>query len=341
MEQRVEFPSDGETLVGRLFRPDDATGPLPTVVAAGGWCYTKEIVLPHVARIVNESSVQVLTFDYAGVGESSGGRRQHLDPWQQISDYRNALTYVESREDVNPDKLGAFGISYSGGHVLILAAIDPRVKAVVSVVPVVDGHATMKRVHGEARFADFEAKILHARRQAPLGTDDRIAFATLTPAEELSVWPFPRIYEVFNQIKANEAPLYEHWSTTESAELLLNYSVFNFLPRVLDKKVMMIVAEGDNITAWDLEIAAFNQVASPFKKLAVLPAVSHMSLYAERSDTNIAAAHTRDWFGEQLSEGSRIGSLAPVTGPDLSKQDALLAQCGQLTGTELAGPAGG
>lgn len=301
MEQRVEFSSGGEILVGRLFRPDNATGPLPTVVAAGGWCYTKEIVLPHVARIVNESSVQVLTFDYAGFGESSGVRRQHLDPWRQISDYRNALTHAESRDDVDANRLGAFGISYSGGHVLILAAIDPRVKAVVSVVPVVDGYATMKRVHGEARFVDLEAKILDARRHAARGVDDRIAFATLTPATELSVWPFPRIHEVFHQIKSDEAPLHEHWSTTESAELLLNYSVSTFLTRILDTKVMTIVAEGDNITAWDLEIAAFNQIASPFKKLAVLPAVSHMSLYSERSDTNVAAAHTRDWFGEHLA----------------------------------------
>lgn len=61
--------------------------------------------------------------------------------------YRNALTYVESRDDVDSNRLGVFGISYSGGHVLILAAIDSRVKAAVSVVPVVDGHANMKRVH--------------------------------------------------------------------------------------------------------------------------------------------------------------------------------------------------
>lgn len=39
----------------RVFRPDEATGPLPTVMAAGGWCYTKEIVLPHVARIIKVS----------------------------------------------------------------------------------------------------------------------------------------------------------------------------------------------------------------------------------------------------------------------------------------------
>lgn len=300
MEQRVEFPSDGETLVGTLFRPDGAEGPLPTVVAAGGWCYTKEIVLPHIARIVNEGGVQFLGFDYAGFGESGGKRRQHLDPWQQISDYKNAITHVESRADVDADRIGAFGISYSGGHVLILAATDPRIKAIVSVVPVVDGYATMKRVHGEVRFVDFERAVLDDRRKRAEGEGGRIAFSSLDPTNELSVWPFPRIHEVFHQVKAAEAPLHEHWSTTESAELLLNYTVFPYLQRILDRKVLMIVAEGDNITAWDLEIDALNQVRSPHKRLEILPAVSHMSLYSEQTDTNIAGRLSRDFFAAEL-----------------------------------------
>jgi pimeloyl-ACP methyl ester carboxylesterase len=301
MEQRVEFPSDGEVLVGTLFRPEGASGPLPTVVAAGGWCYTKEIVLPHVARIVNEGGVQFLAFDYAGFGESSGERRQHLDPWQQISDYRNALTFVEGRDDVDRHRLGCFGISYSGGHVLILAAADPRIRAVVSVVPVVDGHATMRRVHGERRFADLQAAVLHDRRSRAAGADGRIAFSSLTPETELSVWPFPRVHEVFHQLKSAEAPRHEHWSTIESAELLLTYTVFPYLGRVLDTKVLMIVAEGDNITSWDLELDAFHRLPTPAKQVEILPAVSHMSLYSEKADTNVAARLTLDWFGRHLA----------------------------------------
>ncbi|KFY76848.1 hypothetical protein V499_03626 [Pseudogymnoascus sp. VKM F-103] len=304
MEIKVQFPSDGNTLVGTLFRPDGAVGRLPTVVAAGGWCYTKEIVLPHIARIVNEQGVQFLGFDYAGFGESSGDRRQHLDPWSQISDYKNALTYAESRDDADPDQLGVFGISYSGGHALILAATDPRVKSAVSVVPVVDGYNNMRRVHGETRFRDFENAILADRRERAKtgGGGNRIEFATQTPNEVLSVWPFARVNEVFTQLKLTEAPLHEHWSTLESAELLLDYSVFPFLGRILDKKVLMIVAEADNITAWDLEIEAFNKISSPFKRLEILPSVSHMSLYSEKTDTNIAAKHTRDWYATSFKK---------------------------------------
>ncbi|KAH8690340.1 Alpha/Beta hydrolase protein [Talaromyces proteolyticus] len=301
MQLNVKFPSDGETIAGILFRPDDAQGKLPTVICAGGWCYTKEIVLPHIARIVNEGGVQVLAFDYAGFGESSGKRRQHLDPWQQISDYRNALTYAEGRDDVDPSRLGCLGISYSGGHVLILAAIDPRIKAVVSIVPVVDGYNNLRRAHGERRFADLEAAILHDQKARAAGKNEgKIAMASRTPYDELSVWPFPRVNEVFTQVKETEAPLHEHWSTMESAELLLNYSVSPFLPRVINTNVMMIVAEGDNITAWDLEIEAFNKIPSPSKQVQILPGVSHMSLYSDRADTNVAAVHSREWFSKML-----------------------------------------
>ena len=302
MIERVEFPSDGEALVGTLFRPDCATGPLPTVVAGGGWCYVKEIVLPNVARIANEQQVQFLGFDYRGFGESSGERRQHIDPGQQTSDYKNALTYAENRPDVDAERLGVFGISYSGGHVLVLAANDPRIKAAVSVVPVVEGYDNMRRAHGEAAFAELERALLEDRRRRAAGEAEAVLpMSSTTPSSELSTWPFPRIHGVFHELKdSGEAERHEHWSTMESTELLLNYSVFPFLPRILDTHVMMIVAEGDNITMWDREIAAFNEIASPHKRLEILPAVSHMSLYSNERDTNIAAAKAANWFSASL-----------------------------------------
>ncbi|MFA9269310.1 MAG: alpha/beta hydrolase [Baekduiaceae bacterium] len=300
MEQRVKFNSDGEHVVGTLFSAEGAVGPLPTVVMAGGWCYTKEIVLPHVARVLADRGVQVLAFDYRGFGESAGERRQHLDPWMQIRDYQNALTYLESRDDVDADRLGAFGISYSGGHVLVLAAIDPRVRSVVSVVPVIDGFRNMRRVHGEARFAELQRVVLNDLRARAGGTAGAIPMSSPTPHTELSTWPFPRIGEVFGQIRENEAPRHEHWSTVESVELLLRHSVDPYLPRITNTGVLMLVAEGDNITLWDEEIDAFHAIPSPTKQLEVMPAVSHMSLYSDQPDTNLAAGHTAAWFEAQL-----------------------------------------
>ena len=310
MEHSVEFLSQGDTLRGTLFRPDDAPdGPLPTVVMAGGWCYVKEIVLPHVARIVNLAGVQCLGFDYRGFGESDGARRQHLDPWWQIEDYKNAITYLESRDDVDADAIGALGISYSGGHVLILAATDPRLKAVVSIVPVVDGYENMKRIHGELRFRELEKLLLDDRRARYDGDEGCMPMSTMRPSEELASWPIPQTNEVFLQLKKTEAPLHEHYNTVESTENLINYTVFPYVGRILNTPVMALVAENDNLTLWDLEIDAFNQIPSPSKELVVMSGISHLSIYSKRPDTNVAATHASRFFGKHLAGLERVEPL--------------------------------
>ncbi|MEV0699612.1 hypothetical protein AB0I53_17090 [Saccharopolyspora sp. NPDC050389] len=177
---------------------------------------------------------------------------------------------------------------------LILAAGDLRIKAAVSVVPVVEGYDNMRRAHGEVAFAELERALVDDRRRRAGGAvGATLPMSSTTPSSELSTWPFLRIYEVFHELKGSgEAERHEHWSTMESTELLLNYSVFPFLPRILDKR--------DNITMWDREIAAFNAIASPHKRLEILPSVSHMSLYSDQRDTNIAAAKASDWFAAAL-----------------------------------------
>ncbi len=62
----------------------------------------------------------------------------------------------------------------------------------------------------------------------------------------------------------------------------------------------MIVAEGDDLTLWDLEINAFNAVPSPRKKLHVLPHTTHMTLYSDASKVKTAAGLATDWFSETL-----------------------------------------
>jgi dienelactone hydrolase len=161
----VEFPSRGVICRGMLLRPDGANGPLPAVVMAGGWCYVKEVVMPKYAEFIVNEGYATLIFDYRGFGESDGEPRQHIVPLEQQEDYRSAISYLETVPDIDNDRIGIWGISYSGGHVLVVAATDPRVKCVVSVVPVVEGYQTMRRDHGELRFADLIETITADRRK--------------------------------------------------------------------------------------------------------------------------------------------------------------------------------
>ncbi len=301
----VEFLSEGTTVRGWLYLPD-GEGPHPAVVLAGGWCYVRELVMPHYAAQFAENGLAALVFDYRNLGVSDGEPRQHLDPWMQIRDYENAVSFLAARPEVDADRIGAWGISYSGGHVVVLAAIDPRVKAIVSQIPVVDGYENMRRVHGTMGYRKLWATILEdrARRFADPAGRMHIPHATAEPERDLSTWPFPETFHTFLALKESEAPLYQNSSTVESVDLLLNYDIVPFARRVYDTPTLMIVAEGDDLTLWDLEIGAYNVLPTARKKLHVLPHTTHMTLYSDRSKLQIAAQQATDWFVEHLRPGT-------------------------------------
>ena len=303
MRREIEFNSKGVTCRGDLYLPD-GDGPHPLVVMAGGWCYVKEIVMPHYAKFFEDKKIGTLLFDYRYLGASDGEPRQHIDPWQQIEDYRNALSFAATLDSVDPVRTGIWGISYSGGHVLITAGIDPRVKFAISTIPVVFGFPTMRRCHGERRFTDMMKLVADDRERRYRGEPGgAMAFSALDPNSEDSVWPFPTIHEVFNTIKQSEAPRHEHWNTIESLELLINYDVEPYCRRIIDTPVLMTVAEGDNITSHDLEVEAFNSITNPNKTLEVIEGVNHMSLYSNRDHLAMVGSIQSAWL-----EGIVVGA---------------------------------
>lgn len=308
--EEVAFKSAGETVRGLFMAPDGEPAARPTVLMAGGWCYVKELVLPRYARRLVEAGFNVLMFDLRCLGESDGLPRQELDPWAQIDDYQAAIDYVQTRADVDGDRIGVWGISYSGGHALILGAIDSRVRCVVSNVPVIDGYVNMRLAHGTLGFRRLLALIEQDRRiRADGGEPLYLPHASADPEHELSTWPFPETYEAFRDLRASEAPRYENRSTVRSVELLHRYSVWPFIPRLLDVPTLMIVAEGDDLVMWNLELDAYNAIPTPKKRLEVLKATTHMTLYSDADKTERAATATVEWCREHLT-ASETG--APV-----------------------------
>lgn len=304
MRTDVEFQSEGTSIKGMFLTPDEGKGPFPTIVMAGGWCYVKELVQPSYAEVINRSGIATLIIDYRRLGESDGEPRQHIDPWDQIEDYKNAISFAETLDEVDENRIGVWGISYSGGHVLIVGATDPRVKCVVSNIPVVQGWDNMRRVHGSLNFRRLQEMIATDRAARFRGeSGGYVPMSSMTPNDEQTAWPFPEVYEVFKQLQETEAPNHEHRNTIQSIELLQNYSVFPFVERILDTPTMMIVAEGDDITSWDREIEAFDKVATQAKELVVLPHTSHMTLYSDKSRLEIAAEAAARWLAEHLAAG--------------------------------------
>src|SRR5438552_1152961 len=161
--EEIEFPSGGVKCRGDLYLPD-GEGPFAGVAFALGWLQVKEMTLPGWATACAENGIACLAFDYRRFGLSEGEPRQHIDPPDQIEDIQNALSYLETRPEVDDNRLGVWGLSWGAAHALIVAALDPRVACAVSVVPVVDGFEARRRVHGSTYLLTFRAGLLADRR---------------------------------------------------------------------------------------------------------------------------------------------------------------------------------
>jgi uncharacterized protein len=307
MTREVEFRAAGTVVRGDLYLPETATGPVPIVVMAGGWCYVKELRQPLYAEHFNKAGVAALVFDYRRLGASEGEPRQHIDPWAQIEDYRAAISFAAGLPEVDSERIGVWGISYSGGHALIVGALDRRVKSVISIVGVMDGYENMRRVHGRDGFRRLQA-LVEADRERRAGGQpgDYMPMSVDDHWQTVCTWPFPEVREIFNELKATEAPRHEHRNTIESVELLMQYSVYPYVGRLLDTAVMMIVADDDDLTLWDKEIEVYNLIPTARKRLAVIGGTDHMDIYSDVSHLEVAAKIGADWAFETLGSGSQV-----------------------------------
>ncbi len=145
----VTFPSGGERCAAYLYPPEeglDPAAPAPCVVMAHGFSATRDDGLPAYASAFAQAGFAALVFDYRHFGSSSGEPRQLLDIGRQQHDYRAAIAFARATPGVDADRIALWGSSFSGGHVLAVAATDPRIAAVVSQAPYVDSIPTLALV---------------------------------------------------------------------------------------------------------------------------------------------------------------------------------------------------
>jgi fermentation-respiration switch protein FrsA (DUF1100 family) len=296
MRQDVEFNAEGVTLRGWLYVPDGATGPVPTVVMAHGFSAVKEMYLDAFAEVFAASGLGALVYDNRNFGASDGEPRQEIDPWEQVRDYRHAITYARTREEVDGDRIGIWGSSYSGGHVLVAGAIDRRVKCVVSQVPLVSGHHNSRRLVRsdfiapvrEAFDADREARFRgEPPAMVPVVDPDPMATSALPTADS---------WEWFSQTGETRAPSWRNEVTLRSVEMFWEYEPGAWIEWISPTPLLLVVAQRDHLTVSDLAIAALERAREP-KRLALLPG-AHYDAYVAGFDA--ASRVARDWFGAHL-----------------------------------------
>jgi fermentation-respiration switch protein FrsA (DUF1100 family) len=304
MREDVEFQAEGVTLRGWLYSPDAADGPVPTVVMAHGFSAVKEMYLDRFAEVFADAGLAALVFDNRNFGASDGEPRQEIDPWVQVRDYRHAITYVGTRAEVDAGRIGVWGSSYSGGHVLVVGAIDRRVRCVVSQVPLVSGHANFRALVRADFIAGFREQF-DADRAARFRGDPP-AMVPVVDEDPLapSALPTPDSWTWFTETHESRAPSWRNEVTLRSVEMFTEYEPATYLPWISPTPLLMAVAEGDHLTPTDLAIAAYERAGEP-KRLVILPG-GHFDAYVDGFDEASGAA--RDWFVEHLVQRQAVAA---------------------------------
>jgi fermentation-respiration switch protein FrsA (DUF1100 family) len=292
MRHDIAFDAEGLTLRGWLYLPDKANGPVPTIVMAHGFSCVKEMFLDKYADIFAAAGFGVLVYDNRNFGDSDGQPRQEVDPWGQIRDYRHAITYASNLPDIDENRIGIWGTSYTGGHVLIIGAIDKRVKCVVSQVPVVSGYRNAHRAIAEDRFPEILARFADDRQDRFAGkAPQMVAVASLDPTE-LCAFPGQNAFERFQG-----APRWINKVTLRSIETFLEHDSIGYVDKVGPTPLLMIVEDNDTLAAVDQSLEAYDRAHEP-KKLVLFHG-GHFDAYIR--DQQATAEAARDWYTQHLA----------------------------------------
>jgi len=289
----VGFYSNGHRLSGILRIPEEFKDgeKKPGIVVCHGFAAFKEMVpLPQVATAFTEAGYVTLTFDYRGFGTSEGPRWR-LIPMEEVEDIRNAITFLQSRPEVDKEKIGLWGTSLGGGLVVYAAAMDSRVKCTVSNVPVANGYKWMKERFTETEFKQFLEEVEKNRNQRVLtGKSMRVdPFSIYLPR------PTPEAIEFWKITRAQHPERAEMQIDFEFFEKILEFNACEIVHKISPRPIIFIYAKKDPLRSHAEEL--FEKAAEPKKIIGF--DVHHHEIYKQENLKEVMKV-TLEWYNQWL-----------------------------------------
>lgn len=277
--------SEGTRLAAEIFSPSDRDGEeLPCILMAHGWGGTAR-GLRRDAVVLAKAGYLAVAFDYRGWGNSDprvilanpapDGKpgkfraeviaiREVVDPVEQGRDWLNALHWLQAEPMCDAQRIGVWGSSYSGGHVLYAAAHDRRVKAVFSQVGGMDSRFVV--ASDEARARTLKEATQRARGQLP--------------------YPAPGAVEVG---ALRGAPI---------RDKLMHYAPVELARQASHAALMFVIAENEELFDNRDHAIKAHAAATGVKKLVTLPGIKHYGIYREARER--AQQLAVEWFDAHL-----------------------------------------
>jgi len=317
------FLSSGVRCTGWFYEPAEATA-RGCVVVAHGVGASPDGPLGQVARRIAAAGTAAYAFDYRHFGASDGEPRDQLDMDRQLADWHAAIAHVRERDDVDPDLIGLWGSSLSGGQVLCVAARDHRIASVVAQVPYTDGHS-LARAAGLKHLIRLMPAIARDAFNNATGRDPYMISGLGPPGEAAAVTT--RLSDNYDSLVAG-AP---SWPNRINAGAMLQ--VYRFRPAALAQEIrcplLVVLSYRDHVAPADAAMRAAHGL--PYIELALFPAL-HFELYS--GETFERATSTEISFFEHHFRRHPDGDHAWV---NPSQQPHRQASARRRTGSMLRG----
>jgi fermentation-respiration switch protein FrsA (DUF1100 family) len=299
MKRKVEFESEDCTIVGNLFLPDTfAEGEtLPALVSAGPMTGVKEQVVGLWSERLAEQGFITLAFDHRHFGESEGWPRQHEDPAKKVEDLKNAVSFLATLPEVEPIRIGAFGISMGGGYVLQLGAFDRRVKAVACIAAGLNIGDTFAGMLGRQAFVDF-LRNLNASRQTHYESGEVQYIPAVATGNKPAAMGGDEPFEYYGTSRA-WSPFWFNRYTTESVENLIAYNAVPFAHHISPTPLLVIHGKNDKYCLPKFAQDVYDQAGEP-REIVWVDAPNHIDLYDVDTYVTPAIEKTAAFFHRYL-----------------------------------------
>jgi dienelactone hydrolase len=305
--ESVSFDSNGARITGTLFLPEKTDGkPLPAVVVTGAWMTVKEQMPYTYARELAERGYAALAFDFRGWGQSAGTPRNMESPTMKIADINAAVAYLDSRKDIDDNRINGLGICASSGYMASVAASNPKLSNLALVAPWLHDAAIVEQVYGGK---DGVAKLIATSRSAE--TANRNGKPQLVPAAsktDRSAVMFDVPY--YTEADRGMIPAWDNKFNLASWEGWLTFDALQYAPNI-DKPTLLVHSEA----------AAIPQGAKQFAKTLTGPVrevwldnVGQLDFYDREQPVNRSADAVAAFFTANTKQ-----TLALLGAPETSK----------------------
>lgn len=302
MMKKVTFKSEGLTLAGNLYYPDnfEAGKQYPAIVVSGSWTTVKEQMAGLYAAKLAKTGFITLAFDFRNFGESEGEPRFYENPKMKVADIQNAVSYLGSLPEVNSSQIGAFGVCAGAGYTLVAASQDARIKSVVTTASWLHDAAAVKLFYGGEEGVNNKIAAGQAAKKnyAENGVVEYIP-AISTTDESAAMYG---AYDYYLNPSRGAIP---EWSADKFAVMSWeDWLTFDPTRSAKDVKVptLMIHSDGAVLPAYTKQY--FEKIGTKDKALhwveSDLDSPFHQFSFYDQEEVNLSVKLAQQWFSSKM-----------------------------------------